>query len=137
MSLKIENLHAGIPGREILKGLTLEVKPGEEEHTLYGRFEGRGTTWSTKIPHELPGQLAKGKLWLVVEPHDDERSLVDAIATCLSQKKLGFECAVIESDAKNSDWSGIRFDLTNRGERESKLAWPATSVESFLLGDQR
>ena len=27
--LKIDNLHASVNGREILKGLSLEVKPGE------------------------------------------------------------------------------------------------------------
>jgi hypothetical protein len=115
----------------------LEVKPGEEEHTLYGRFEGRGTSWSTKIPRELPGQLARGKLWFVVPPKDAERALVDAIAACLTQKQFGFECAVIETGAKVPDWSGIRFDLSNPAERQGKLAWLAASVEAFSLGDRR
>ncbi|MET0655548.1 MAG: ATP-binding cassette domain-containing protein, partial [Pseudoxanthomonas sp.] len=33
--LKIENLHASVAGKEILKGLTLEVKPGQV-HALMG-----------------------------------------------------------------------------------------------------
>ena len=33
--LKIENLHARVAGKEILKGLTLEVKPGQV-HALMG-----------------------------------------------------------------------------------------------------
>lgn len=115
----------------------LEVKPGEAEHTLYGRFEGRNTSYSTRIPRELPGQLAKGKLWLVAPPNDPDRALLDAIARCLSQKALGFECRVVESGAPAPDWSGIRFDLSDTSERERKLAWLAASVETFLLGDRR
>ena len=33
--IKIENLHARVAGKEILKGLSLEVKPGEV-HALMG-----------------------------------------------------------------------------------------------------
>ena len=33
--LKIENLHASVAGKEILKGLSLEVKPGQV-HALMG-----------------------------------------------------------------------------------------------------
>lgn len=33
--LKIEDLHASINGKEILKGINLEVKPGEV-HAIYG-----------------------------------------------------------------------------------------------------
>ena len=33
--LKIENLHAGVDGTDILKGLNLEVKPGEV-HAIMG-----------------------------------------------------------------------------------------------------
>ena len=33
--LKIENLHAAVEGKEILKGVSLEVKPGEV-HAVMG-----------------------------------------------------------------------------------------------------
>ena len=41
--LKIDNLHAGIAGKEILKGLSLEVKPGEVHAIMGPHGAGKST----------------------------------------------------------------------------------------------
>lgn len=109
------------------------VQPGEEEHTLYGRFEPRPVVFATTLPPRVPEQLGRGRLWLRIGKSDPERPLIDAVASSLSGLKLGFECAVSEPGTAFPSWTGIQVDLANPSEREEKLVWLASSVERFAL----
>jgi Fe-S cluster assembly ATP-binding protein len=52
MSLNIQDLHAKIPDREILKGFTLEVKPGEVHAIMGPNGSGKSTLSKVLCGHE-------------------------------------------------------------------------------------
>lgn len=49
--LKIENLHASIAGKEILKGINLEVRPGEVHAIMGPNGSGKSTLSNVLAGH--------------------------------------------------------------------------------------
>ena len=73
--LQIDNLHAGIPGREILKGLSLEVKPGEVHAIMGPNGAGKSTLGYVLAGREgyeatAGSVLFEGKDLLGLEPEE-------------------------------------------------------------------
>jgi Fe-S cluster assembly ATP-binding protein len=77
MSLHIQDLHATIPGREILKGFTLEVKPGEVHAIMGPNGSGKSTLSKVLCGHE-DYEVTKGSVTLdgqdLLAMEVDERS---------------------------------------------------------------
>ncbi|MBL8857757.1 MAG: hypothetical protein JNL28_04530 [Planctomycetes bacterium] len=112
---------------------TVEVKPGEAEHTIYGRFEPRPRVQPNAVPHVVPGSIAQGGLWFTIADSDPGRALVVALAADLEQRSFGFRCGVRAPHSPARSWSGVDFALEDRGTRAEKLAWLASAIEEFAL----
>ena len=73
--LSIKNLHAGIKGKEILKGISLEVMPGEIHAIMGPNGSGKSTLVNTLMGHPKykvtsGSALFEGKDILKMEPDD-------------------------------------------------------------------
>ena len=73
--LKIENLHAGINGRDILKGLSLDVKPGEVHAIMGPNGAGKSTLGNVLAGREgyevTEGSIElEGRDLLALEPEE-------------------------------------------------------------------
>lgn len=64
--LNIKNLHAGIEEREILKGINLEIKPGEV-HAIMGPNGAGKSTLSSVIAGKEEYEVTEGEILLKVK----------------------------------------------------------------------
>ena len=59
--LTIKNLHAGIEGKEILKGINLEIKPGEV-HAIMGPNGSGKSTLASVLAGRAEYEVTEGRL---------------------------------------------------------------------------
>jgi hypothetical protein len=111
----------------------IEVKPGEAEHTFYGRFEPRAKAEHARVPRSVPGSIREGGLWFTIVDADPERALVVGIAKTLEKRSFGFRAGVRAPRASPPSWSGVTFALEDVATRGEKLAWLAGAIEEFAL----
>ena len=83
--LKIDNLHATVAGKQILKGLTLAVKPGEVHAIMGPNGAGKSTLGNILAGREgyevTGGSIAfEGKPLLDLEP--EERAAAGVFLAC-------------------------------------------------------
>lgn len=117
--------------RAEVKGVAhaLSIQPGDEEHTLYARFEPRAPEWPTLLPEDVPAQVATGGLRIVARAGNGELDLLRAVAESLAAGPLHLPAVLHEAGSPSGDFLGVTIDLTEAALRPRKLAWIAGAVE--------
>jgi len=121
------------------KGIShaISIQPGDEEHTLYARFEPRASEWPTLLPERVPAQIESGGLLLEARAGGADLELLRAVAASLSDGPLRLPAAVRDSQRPPEAFTGITIDLSDPANRSRKLAWIAGAVERRSLARPR
>jgi hypothetical protein len=109
------------------------IRPGDEPHTLYARFEPRAPAWPTLLPERLPAQIAEGTLWLESRATAPGGALLQAVAESLAAGPLRLSAHLREPHSAGEGFTGVSIDLADPVERPRKLAWIAGAVERRAL----
>jgi len=116
--------------------LALELKPGAEAHTLYGRLEPRPSRAPGRVPEKLPALAARGGLVLELFRDDPQQAFVSSIAESLRAPPLALDARVWIRGSKEIP-AGLRVDLTRPEERAQQLAELCGAIERFVLAGAR
>ena len=113
--LKIENLHASIEGKEILKGLSLDVKPGEI-HAIMGPNGSGKSTLSSVIAGNEDYEVVKGNIFYNGENIEDLSA--DERANRGIFMSFQYPVAIPGITVTNFIKTAINSNLKARGEKE-------------------
>ena len=113
--LKIENLHVNIEGKEILKGLSLDVKPGEI-HAIMGPNGSGKSTLSSVIAGNEDYEVVKGNIFYNGENIEDLSA--DERANRGIFMSFQYPVAIPGITVTNFIKTAINSNLKARGEKE-------------------
>ena len=113
--LKIENLHVSIEGKEILKGLSLDVKPGEI-HAIMGPNGSGKSTLSSVIAGNEDYDVVKGNIFYNGENIEDLSA--DERANRGIFMSFQYPVAIPGITVTNFIKTAINSNLKARGEKE-------------------
>ena len=113
--LKIENLHVSIEGKEILKGLSLDVKPGEI-HAIMGPNGSGKSTLSSVIAGNEDYEVVKGNIFYNGENVEDLSA--DERANRGIFMSFQYPVAIPGITVTNFIKTAINSNLKARGEKE-------------------
>ena len=113
--LKIENFHVSIEGKEILKGLSLDVKPGEI-HAIMGPNGSGKSTLSSVIAGNEDYEVVKGNIFYNGENIEDLSA--DERANRGIFMSFQYPVAIPGITVTNFIKTAINSNLKARGEKE-------------------
>lgn len=111
----------------------VEIRPGDEEHTLYGRFEPDTSAPIFALPPAAPAALGLGGLVILPEPGTDGHARAAALARALSEPPISLAARVLDATGPPSGWAPISVDLSDPRSSAAKIAALCGAVERFVL----
>jgi len=113
-------------------GIALEVAiaPGDEPHTLFGRFRPRSIPWPTNLPPATPRFLSDHGLELCF-PADAPDAAVFRSAGPALARVLGLP--VVSGTPAGAEFAGVRIELGDPALARRKFQGLITLVERFAL----
>lgn len=109
----------------------VELTPGAEARTLYGRFEWRAQDFPRRLPQSLPALARLDGLRLEWSADGAELEFARGLAQALALPPLGLDTSVFLRGEKQP--KGMVIDLSQPAQRPRRLRELAHAIESFVL----
>ena len=110
--------------------LELDIAPGDEPHTLFGRFRPRAISWPTNLPEGSPRFLQENGLELCFPGTAPDASLFSSASAGMASV-LGLP--VTTREVGSVQFAGVKVDLTDPAVARRKFLGLITLSERFAL----
>jgi len=117
----------------------LELNPGQDTRTIYGRTRESRSDLPTGRARALPAQLLEGALFLEVPAADPQWAHLTAVAKVLAELldvAVHLRTPAARMANSGEPWTGISLSLPAGEGRAQRLRYLASAVERFLLAQQ-
>ncbi len=109
------------------------LQPGDEPHTLYGRFEPRPDELPVALPPAAPAVLGLGGLEIRPEPGPEGLARAEALARALAGAPFALKTGVRAEGLPAGAWSTIQVDLRDPRTASARVAALCSAAERFRL----
>ena len=110
--------------------LEVAIAPGDDAHTLFGRFKPRSVAWPTNLPQNSPRAIADMGLRFEFPEQMPDASVFRAAGPAFA-RVLGVE--VNCGNRAGPEFSGVRIDLSDPAVARRKFLGMVTLAERFAL----